>query len=517
MSLPRIAAPLLAASLCGLAAFGSETDAEPEIRSPDLAAGHLAQAKAIASPAATQGADAEIERLKAEIETKLLAWEKLVSQAPAEADLLSALPKELLAEAAKSGADAAQAAASLKKHVTLAWLLALAAVRNPEVKAAHERWRASLSRFSQASYLEDLVSQFRSFVRELDTKVGPQSHKEMPGKTFPFPSSLALKGQLVDLDAKAAHLQYEKTLRTALNSTARAFFEVQYVTKAAAIVKENRDLFAQMESNALEQLKVGRASQADTLKAQSMLAVLDNRLVTLQRQRENDVARVNAYLDLPPAAEWGEVTEADLDGGQPTLDDALKAAQSGSQEVRIAATMADSMALMVRLAETMVYPRGSAGMSQLAPSLGAEAGPTRKPEAAFPNRPMVTPRAATFGSNAAYIDELRVRVTQAKEDQAAVEARIAFRTKDAHFRADVANRDFKTYAESVVPKTQQAFKTMQERYNTASSPFIEYLDAGRSYLDASLQREQARKAHNTALTDLLDAQGRSAADHLPGK
>lgn len=494
-----------------------EENASVEVRSPDLVSGHLVQAKAIASPSKGQGADAEIESLKAEIEAKRLKWETLLVRTPVESKLLSALPKELLTDAAKAGTDDAQAAASLKKQVTLEWLLAMTSVRNPEARTAYENWRSVLNRFTQASYLEDLVAQYRSFVRELDTKIGPQTHKEMPGKTFAFPSSLALKGQIVDTDAEIAHLQYEKTLRSALKDTARGFFEVQYVAKAVGIVKENRDLFAQMEAIANEQLKVGRTSQADLLKAQAMLAILDNRLVTLQRQKAEAIARVNAYLGLPPTSEWAEPVEAELRDEEVALDSVLKASQTANQEIRIAESKVDAMELMVRLAETMVYPRGSVGLSQLAPSLGAEAGPTRKGEAAFPVRPMVNQRQGGFGANAAYIDELRVRVIQAKEDQAAVEARISFRAKNAHFRVDAARRDFKTFAETVVPKALQAFKTMQDRYNTARAPFIEYLDAGRTYLDASLQREQARRDHNSSSADLQEVQGRSAVDLLPEK
>ena len=93
------------------------------------------------------------------------------------------------------------------------------------------------------------------------------------------------------------------------------------------------------------------------------------------------------------------------------------------------------MELMVRMAETEVLPRASVGYSQLAPSVGAEAGPTRSMMAAFPERQEVNAEQGAFGANAAYIDELRVRCKQAREMAAVVEAETEFGVHDALFRA----------------------------------------------------------------------------------
>ncbi len=473
---------------------------------------HLKQAQSMEPTRKQPGTDAALEKLKSEIAAKEKAWKDLMARAPNSTDLLAALPKSLLTRVKRISGEAAQTRATLKESVSAPLLLALAAERNPSVHTAFENWRAVIKRFRQASYLEDLVSQYRSFVRELDTKVGPQKHKEMPGKTFAFPSALALKGQIVDAEAEIARLKYVKALREALNATARGFFDVQYTLQAVAIIKENRDLFAQMEEIARQQLKVGNASQADALKAQSMLAILDNRLVTLKGQRLNAIGRVNALLNLPPETEWGALKEADLKDSALSLEAGLKRSREHSQEILMAQKKVTLMEQMVRLAETMIYPRASVGLSQLAPSLGAEAGPTRKPAASFPTRPMVNQRQAAFGVNAAWIDELRIRVKKVREDLVAVLARIDFRTKDNHYQADIGRRDRKTYGELVTPKAKQAFETMRERYNTGKAPFIEYLDAGRGYLDASLTRERARNAHNKGLVDLQDAMGSSAAE-----
>ena len=135
--------------------------------------------------------------------------------------------------------------------------------------------------------------------------------------------------------------------------------------------------------------------------------------------------------------------------------------------------------------------------------------------AAFPERQEVTAERGAFGVNAAYIDELRVKVRVAREMQAAAEAETDFGIKDALFKADAAQRTLRTYGERVVPQLKQAFDAAKAQYGSGNSPFVELLDAGRSHLDSALMLLDARREYSKALVDLEDMQGRSAAGLLP--
>ncbi|MGD0094211.1 MAG: TolC family protein, partial [Planctomycetota bacterium] len=154
------------------------------------------------------------------------------------------------------------------------------------------------------------------------------------------------------------------------------------------------------------------------------------------------------------------------------------------------------------------------GYSQVLPSVGAEAGPTRSMMAAFPERQEVNAEQGAFGANAAYIDELRIRVKEAREMAAMVEAETEFGVKDALFRADAARRNLKTYGERVVPLSKQAFEASKAQYANGNAPFIELLDSGRSFLENSLMLEDARMARNKSVIDLLDVMGYTAARAL---
>ncbi|MBE7464224.1 MAG: TolC family protein [Planctomycetes bacterium] len=513
--------PFCFLALLGATAWGIATATEGEPVPPDpsttkLVEAFVRQARSTATNRDEQAHKQAFVELTASISEKREAWVKRIGLGLGDADLIAGLPGELRSKARGAGASPEQATTLLQAEASLPLVMLLAAERNPEARVAFEALRSTLRRFEQAAYLEELVAQYRSFARELDTKVGPQSHKEMPEKTFPFPSALALKGQAIDQDAELARLKYIETLRKGINDAARGFFSVQFAERQVAILKENRDLFAKMDAIAAEQLKVGRASQADSLKAQSELAMLETQVLTAERERTNAIAKVNAVLGLPPETPWGTLRPADLADEDQALDELLKLASRNNQALAGTHVEVALMETMVRMAETMVLPRGSQGASLIAPSVGAEAGPTRSEMAAFPIMQKPSAERAGFGANAAYIDELRVRVQQAQRMRDAMESDVAFMVKDAHFMADATARERKTLAESVVPKARQALETYRERYTTAATPFIEYLDSARLYLNSSLSLEKARMQHNRALVDLEGACGRSAARLLPG-
>jgi outer membrane protein, heavy metal efflux system len=485
-------------------------------QTPALLDAHLRQAQQLTPPTPQDGAPS-LHTFQQEMLDRVQQWEDRFQDTETASALLAGIPDPVLRRATAVSQDTGQTHTWLAADASLPVVLALVALRSPEVRAARENLRAVLRRFGQAAYLEELITQFRAFVRELDTKVGPQTHKEMPEKTFAFPSILALKGQLVDIEAAIAELRYQRTLRMTLNETARTYFEAQYAHQAGKILHENRALFTQMDALATARLRVGQVSQSDSLKTQAELAMVETQLATIERQRLNAIARINATLLLPPGTPWAPIPGTDLQDWHVPLEHVLVQVRQANQEVHTATREVELMTVMIRMAESEILPRGSQGYSQFAPSTGADAGPTRSMMATFPERPEVNANRAGFGANVAYLEELRVRLTQAHAMERVAMAQAEFTAKDAHFRADAARRERQTFAESVVPKTRLALETVRENYNAARVPFIEYLDAARSYLKDTLALEKARLEHNQMLGELQDRMGLTTPQILPGR
>ena len=186
-----------------------------------------------------------------------------------------------------------------------------------------------------------------------------------------------------------------------------------------------------------------------------------------------------------------------------------------SQECGKANREIEMQEVTVRMAEVMAYPRASAGMSQLSQSMGAEAGPTRNDMTTFPERPMVNTDQAGFGANAAYIDELRVRIREAKAKSDAMIAKVDFMIDHARFTYHVAQRNQKTYATVVVPKAQQTYDLSKKHFAAGDGMLTDLLQTGRDYFDSEKMLNDHRRDRNKALVDMQDAIGGTAATLLP--
>ncbi|MBI4860521.1 MAG: TolC family protein [Candidatus Riflebacteria bacterium] len=484
-----------------------------------LVRAHLEQTRALSNvrsgvastqPGASPGTDEALERSRVEIAAARDRWTRRIEARPSlQGRLLKGIPAVIVRRVDAMAGDARAAGSILAKGASCPLVLALVAGRNPEVQAAYEALRAVHRQFDQASYLEDLVSRYRSFTRELDTRVGPQSHKEMSEKTFPFPANLALKGHLVQLASEIALLRYQQTLRKALDDAGRGYVQVYFDGRMIALTEENRKLVSEMEALTRTQVAAGVATQADLLKAQSTLATMVNQAESLARQRIADIAQVNALMGLTTTP-WGGVRDPGLAMDVPTREGLLKRALSNSQELAMADKDVEQMETMVRMAESMTYPRGSVGYTLVAPSTGAEAGPTRSMMAAFPLRQEPDVQRAAFGAQAAYLDELRVRIVRAKREREAARVKVELAVNDAWARVQIARRTLSTQEREIVPRARQSYQTMRVSYGTGRTSFLDLLDGARMVVMSSQAVEEARRDFWKSRIDLEEAAGGSA-------
>lgn len=427
------------------------------------------------------------------------------------AELLAGLPAAVLATAKTLAADETALQQALADGPSLPLLLALAAERNPAVQAAEQNWRAECARYSQADYLQDLLRQYRGYVREIDTAVGPQPLMMDEGGLFVGSDVLSLKGQLIAESVAIARLNYLSILQMTLRETAMAAFEVQYFIRAVTILRSNRALAAQMHDNAQAQLAAGQVSQADVLKIRSMLEMLDNRIAQDSQHRlPQRRAALNALLNLPPDTPWGPLASFDGMPTPPAAADAIAQYLAHNQDLLRARLEATRMQTMLRMAELMLAPAAGIGAARLDLNRGAEAGPTRRDMATFPTMPSSQPPSAGYGANLGYLEELRRTVqrmrlvAQSQASQGAAETRVRLHA------VAIAARTLKTL-ETTLPQRQQAFELLKTKYAAGQVPLVEYLDAGRTYFDDLLMQAEAQMEFNRGWSDLEEIQGRSLA------
>jgi len=429
-----------------------------------------------------------------EVQQQLLAakqrWEQQLQDADGEPALASqSLPEDVDAR--------------LHGEVELAQVLALLAPLNPGVAAARERLRATLEQYPQAASLDAILQQYNAFTKQLDTKIGPQQHKQMRAMRFPFPDSLALKGKLVSEEAEIAKLDVEIALRDARAALRKAYHDYVYVGEAVAITKESQQLLEQMIEVAQAKIRGGKAKYNAVVMAQVELSKLTDRIATLKEKRRTVAARINTLLGRAPDAPMGTPQTPETPAPAPAAA-LYPVAIENRQELRQQRLRIARMGTMVKLARRMAYPDPSRGASYFERRM--QSNGTDKPS--FMRERQVNPdQAADFGRKDAYIREVRLRIGGMRKALRKQEDQTRLAVKEAWFALDTARRSRELYRGSLLPQAEQSLEAASAAYRAGNADFLTFLDAQRTLLQFRLQRQQARRDYGKAYARLEQLMG----------
>ncbi|OVE82352.1 hypothetical protein BVY04_01240, partial [bacterium M21] len=307
--------------------------------------------------------------MEARIQALAAKWQKQTGAIPKRAIL--DIPETDLVTALNFSVD------GLRSEVSLNQLLAIAYHRNPTLQAARETVRAALERFPQAVYLDNILSQYNAFTRELNTQVGPTNHKEMVAMKYPSPDLMALKGQIVDEEVALANQQHEMVLRDLIKKVRITYASYRYILRALAINRENQDLLSQALKIAQSNYKSDSGKYAHVVMGQVELSKLTDAIISLEQKRDTIIAQLNTLLDLPPETTLGLPAAQQLETVALSPTELTKHALSHRQEIRMIKISIARMELMTNMASRMTNPDSTLGMSYFEDRMNSTA--KRKP------------------------------------------------------------------------------------------------------------------------------------------
>ena len=379
------------------------------------------------------------------------------------------------------------------------------ALHNPSVRAARHRWQATLRQYSQAEFLETLITEYRTFTRYLDVGAGKPMNKSMQQQQFPFPSTISLKGELVREQVRLAEVEWQKTLRDVVLETGNDFFTYQYIARAITSTEENVRLIENLLDVVERRYRTGGASQPDLLKVQTELERQRNMLEDLQSRRHAVRARINAALNRPEDAALGKPSEVDLPSVAEDVETLVPQALAQRQEVRMQETRVARIATAIRLGEVMNRPLFSQGYSTF--ERGASPEASAGESAASFGLMRKTRDRPDYARSEAYLAEMRERLAAAKAKLENIRARTRGLARTLIEEASVARREVDLIAEIVLPQSRSAYETTMSGYTAGDMSFLDLLDAERALISARLEQHQARRDRNQALLDITTARG----------
>ena len=455
---------------------------------------------------------AEPDQFLSEVESKVLKYQKqwqaqLESETPMP-NLFYDLSTDSMKAYRQLAASPEAAKAQLAQPIALELLVAFGYEWDPGLKSAREKIRAVLEQYPQAVYLENVLRQYNAFTKQLDTKVGPLTHKEMMAMKFPFPGTLALKGQVITEDVLIAQKEFDIALRDLVTEIKLAYYDYLFVTEATHINEENQKLLQQMIAIAQAKFRVGQGKYSNVIMAQVELSKLVNAIITLEQQRETIIARINTLLNSSADLPLGVPVPIEEDRVIPTLAELYELAVESRQEIQKQKLAISKMALVVEMSKQMAYPDPTLGASYFENRGMADLKPMEKMPMTFSTRRTLNPaNTAWFGHRNSYIHELDVKIEAMEHQIEKLESNLRFVVKKHHFGMETANRSIRLYRQTLLLQAQQALSAANAAYQAAQIDFLSFLDIQRTLLNLRIEEQRALRDYRQHLAQLEQAVG----------
>ena len=400
--------------------------------------------------------------------------------------------RDAIASVGEGGEPSGPSPSEIDEASTLGESLRYAAVANPELEAAWQRWQAALERVPQVTTLPDPRASYGYFLNEVETRVGPQQHRFGLSQTFPWSGKLELAGNIAVEQADAEFERFQAARFALFQRVHETFAELFYLRSAIDLTRENLELLQQFERIIRARYRVAAegASHPDLVRVQLELGQLEDRVQQLEQLRPVVAARFNAALNRSPDADapWpGELPEIAFTVDEERLRQTLRA--RNPRLLALTAEMREHRA-GAQLARKSAYPDITANLDYIVVGDAVDSSINESGDDAVVAGFSVNLPIWRDKYDAATRESMRRRLATAAE-RAATENELFADLQQAIFDYRDAQRRIGLYRNTLIPKAEESLNASLRAYQAATVPFIDVLDAERALLELQLNLQRA--------------------------
>ena len=398
---------------------------------------------------------------------------------------------------------ASEQAADVNNLETLQDYLRYASLNNAELKSKFHEWKASVEQITQAKSLPDPKFTYGYFIKEVETRVGPQRQRFEIMQTFPWFGVIEARTDRAAAQAKASYQKYQAKKLELFRDVKIAFYEYLYLARAIDITEQNLDLVTYFEEIARQRYATSMASQPDIIRAQIEQAVLEDRLTSLKELRPAISTKLNSILNRPMADElpWPtppeyqaisisfEQLNTDIIQNNPNLqamDHEISAAKYNEQ-----------------LAKKKTYPDLSLGLSYIDTAHARASGMPVSDSGKDPVIAMISLNLPIWGSNYRAAERRALeQIYQKTSEKTQMENTLASDARQLLYDFTDSNRKIQLYKDVVIPKTKEMLVASQTAYKAGTIDFLSLIDAERTLLKYELYYERLISENSQKLAGL---------------
>lgn len=352
----------------------------------------------------------------------------------------------------------------------LASLIEEALSRNPDVSAAQEALAAAQARPVQARSLPNPMASAVYTNDGVSPSLGSRDMTTlafMASQDLPFPGKRRLKGEIRTVEAGQFGQQVERTKLSLAATVKRAYYGLLLARDRLDLIREQEEIWKQIESVTRARYSVGQGAQQDVLRVQIEVTRVEQLRSEQAAEAEIRVAELNRLLSRPatsPLDTTARLALRPLDGD---LESLVRLANDISPELKNARLSTEKGSLGVSLAQK-------------------EFKPDFNLQAAYMNRGGLDPMllAGVGLSLPVYRSRLQGALAEAqallRSSQSlvqSVELQLRFRTQERVTQIKTTEWISQLYSQGIVPQDRMSVDAAIANYQTGKVPFIAVLEA----------------------------------------
>lgn len=397
---------------------------------------------------------------------------------------------------------------ALRDRLALPELIQEVLARNPELAATRKQWEAATNRIAQVRSLDDPILSLQLWNVPQPLNIArTENHIFGLSQNLPFPGKLGLKGEVASRSADMTEQAVRAKERELVARLKQAYYDLFLSQKTIQIHHEQVELLRQFFEIANAKFRAGKGSQADVLKAQVELSLLQQQLPVLGQRRKTAAAMLNMLLDRGPSSPLGLAQEPSLLPIEQPLDDLSSLALNDRPELKAAELDVQRSEQSRALAQRQYYPDFNVAVQrfqnyQATDGFGAYVAMSIP--FAFWTKPKYD----------AGVQEAAASVAVAQAQQHTLENMTRFQVDDllAKFRA--TDQVATLYRTTILPQAEQSLESARVGYRVGKGSFLDLIDAQRTwrgfqheYFKAIVDRQHRLAELEQVVGVTLDRQG----------
>jgi cobalt-zinc-cadmium efflux system outer membrane protein len=367
-----------------------------------------------------------------------------------------------------------------KADIVLPDLIKEALKNNPQVKAAHEDWQASLEQISQAKAYPEPMLSFAHFGKSIETRLGPQRNKISLSQKIPFFGKLSIKENIARENSSIFEVQHAKVAADLILQVKEAFFSLYWFEKAIDIRSEEKEVMGRLAKIARKKYETGIANQQDVLKAHLEISRLSEKILMLKQGKKAIEAKLNALLNRPMASTFGRVGNV----GDPhltlSLSELYELAKDGRPELKQAQHFIVKNEKSIELAKKNNWPDFTLKFEYFDIGAGATTFPEDGHNAWLGAIGFNIP--LWRGKYKAAEAEATIRLTASQKRFEDIRNDTAARVNEYYQEIKTYEDQLALYKHSLIPQAEQTLKASEVGYLSGKVDFLNLLESERMIL-----------------------------------